>query len=170
MTITNNTPFVKTIKTAHFIFSSTVPFSLGEVLKNSFSGIEGIQEYMKVSVLPENVKIASGQKTGKSGAYWSHRITLDINEQNDTIRKQLNSYDNALVIICLEATNGHIYVYGNSDQPLSFTYKDVESTDNIQLIGHEIVVNGDTYGPSNTINTLDFYNPIALASWLATSL
>ncbi|TSE03390.1 hypothetical protein [Aquimarina algiphila] len=170
MKISNNNPFTKTIKTVHFLFSDSTPFSLSEVLKNSSSGLEFSEDYLKVSVLPENVRIASGQKEGKSGASWSHRIALHINEQNEEIRKMLDSYDNGLVIPCLETTGGTIHVYGNRNQPLSFSYKDVESLDNIQLIGHEIIVKGDTYHSYKVINTVDFYSPSRLASWLATSL
>lgn len=170
MKISNNNPFTKTIRTIHFLFSHKTPYSLGEVLKNSFSGVEISEDYLKISVLPENVKITSGQKTGKSGAYWSHRIVLNVNEQSEEIREMLDTYTNGLTIPCLETTADKVYIYGNSDQPLSFSYKDVESTDNIELIGHEITLKGDTYGSYKAINLSDFHSPEFLASWLATSL
>ncbi len=170
MKISNNNPFIKSIRTVHFLFSNNTPFSLSEALKNSSSGLEFSKEYLKVSVLPENVRISSGEKESTSGVSWSHKITLQINEQNEEIRKMLDSYDNGLVIPCLETTGDTIHVYGNRNQPLSFTYKDVESPDNIQLIGHEITVKGDTYHSCKLINTADFYSPSRLASWLASSL
>ncbi len=170
MNINNNNPFTKNIKNVHFLFKDEIPFSLREVLKNSFSGIDIVDTYLKISVLPDNVKIISEPKTTKSGFYWSHKISLNINEQNEVIRKTLDFYQNTLVVACLETTAETINIYGNKDQPLIFSYRDEENTDNIELIGHEITVKGDTYTSYKAIPASDFYSPTWLAAWLATPI
>lgn len=170
ISISNNHPSVKNIRYAHLFRSDRIPYSLSEVLKNSYNSFINSDDYIRVAVLPENVKPNASQKNSNSGSYWSNRITMDINEQSQLIRSQLDTYDNATVVCCLETRSGTVYIYGNSDQPLSMLYKDIESTNNMDLIGHQITLSGDTYNSPKIITTTDFYEPSRLASWLATPL
>lgn len=170
MKIFNTTPFVKHIKTAHFFRADTLPYSLSEVLRESYTSFISSDNYLRIEVLPENVKPNCSQKKSNSGVYWTHRISMDINYQSSELRALLNLYDNATVVCGLESWGGQVYLYGNSDQPLQMSYSDVDPANAMENIGHQITLSGDTYGSPKMITTFDFYSPIELASWLATPL
>jgi len=168
--ILNNSPKVKDIRFAHIIRANLLGYDLTAVLKNSYQSFVASDDYMRIAVLPDNVKPNSQSKNSSDGSYWSHSIKLDINEQSNEILEYLNRYNNFSVICCLETRDNEVYIYGNSNQPLNFLYKFSESTNNMDNIGYEISMTGDTYGSPKIITTTDFYKPVRLSSWLASPL
>lgn len=170
MKIFNEIPKIKTIKTVHFFDKNKVSFSLSDTLTKNNSGFKTPEPYLQVRAMPENVKINSGQKNDDSGAYWSHSISLEVNDQNNILSSMLNSYANKKIVCCVETTNDTVYIYGNVDQPLTFRYKDLEGTTLAQTIGYEISISGDTYSSCEIISIYDFYQMVVLASWLPITL
>lgn len=154
----------------HLFRTDELPYSLSEVLRNNYDGFITSDNYLQIIPIPENVKINSAQKNNRSGVYWTHKVTSETNYQSPELRDLLDQYDNGLVVCCIETRSDLVYLYGNSDQPLKMLYRDLDPTNPLDNIGHEIILEGETYNSPKIIPSTTFYSPNDLASWLASPL
>jgi hypothetical protein len=144
MEICNQSEFLKRIKKVHLLLPSDIIYSIAEVLNNTSIGITTSENTLTVKVLPENVSVNSRQTTVKEGARWNHKITFDVIPQEESILSILDKLSNKKVVVALESTDYRVFIYGNTDQPLTYTYKEINSKNQEGNIGYQISVSGAT--------------------------
>lgn len=144
MEICNTSEFLKRIKKAHLLLPSDIIYSLAEVLNNTSIGITQNENTLTVNVLPENVNVSSRQTTVREGVKWNHKITFDVVEQEEQVLSILDKLTNAKVVVALESTDYRVFIYGNTDQPLTYFYKEINSKNQEGNIGYQIILSGAT--------------------------
>lgn len=170
MEICNDLELFKRVKKAHILLPNEVVFSLSETIRDIPYGLSVTDNSLSITLLPENGKIDSKQKESKAGVYWSHKISFNAVSQSNTILKILDKYTSKNIVLALELKDKRVFVYGNSDQPLKYIFKEINSTNQEGLIGYEITVSGNTTAKPQITTLENFEHEPFLASWLSHDL
>lgn len=97
-----------------------------------------------VKVLAEDIDYPSSSKLNDSGQIFDYKIKVDIQNQHHTTQKHLLSFVNKKVIIVLDHPSGQVII-GCNEQPLRFSYSEINTTSPSLNNAYRIDCSGSTY-------------------------
>ena len=170
MDFCNNNEVFKNVKKAHIFLQQAQQYGLSESLRNVNHALTPDEKDTVVKMLPETTKLDVKQTIHKSGTYWKNKISITITEFSTSFKNELNSYTDKKIVLALELYDERVFIYGNNDQPLDISYKELNPIKNDGVFGYEITISGSTTTEPKETTLADFnYNPF-LGSWLTHNL
>jgi len=106
-------------------------------------------------LLPENIRVSGQTKIGASGSLFPVNISFTQTPQDKSILELLKNYNNKLVVVLVKK-RGSSHLYGTSQQPLTFTFDELNSNNHSTIKGYSIKINGTGYGNSKLFESIDF--------------
>ncbi|EKF56220.1 hypothetical protein I215_01818 [Galbibacter marinus] len=106
-------------------------------------------------LLPENIRVTGQTKIGDTGSLFPVSITFTQTPQNKSILELLQKYNNGLVVVLVKK-RGSSFLYGTTDQPLIFTFDELNSNNHSTVKGYSIKINGSGYGNSKNFEDIQF--------------
>lgn len=112
-----------------------------------------------INLLPENLSIQDGTRTGDEGKGYQVSIGFTLTPQDKNLQGLLEQYNNEEVVVLLDKV-GDTYVYGTTNNPLKMIYSSLHSNTGSGTKGYQIQIKGNTLGaPKMLENTeLTIYN------------
>lgn len=106
-------------------------------------------------LLPENIRVSGQTKITSSGSLFPVNISFTQTPQDKSILELLQTYNNKLVVVLVKK-RGSSYLYGTSEQPLTFTFDELNSNNHSTIKGYSIKINGSGYGHSKLFESIEF--------------
>lgn len=170
MEFNNNTEALKDYKKAHIFLLDSLVFGLSESIRNLNHAVTPDDNTLVIRTIPQSTKATCNYSDKAPGAFWKNRIVILATDNTVSFKEQLKKYFRKKVVVALELHDGRVFIYGNTDQPLTFYYKSLNPTNPEDNFGYEIDIKGNTFSSEKetTIEDLNF-NPF-LSQNLATDL
>jgi hypothetical protein len=152
----NTTEKIKNVKEAHIYLLENVIFGRTESLKNLSHSITPDESAMVITAIPETTKVSVSSAVNKSGPYYKNKITLIGTDSTKEFNNQLKIHLHEKVVLALVLHDERVFIYNNSDEPLTFSYKELNPTKPDGDFGFEITLNGDTTNERKEMTLSDF--------------
>lgn len=94
----------------------------------------------KFRITPGDASISFSQKQSKSGIYWDFSFSFDLFPNSVSNFHTLNRFTNKKVVLLI-GTSTYIYMIGSKDQPLHYSFREVDA-------GFKISFSGRMYFPA----------------------
>lgn len=106
-------------------------------------------------LLPENIRPTGQTRIGSNGMVFPVSIAFTQTPQDKSILELLESYNNQLVI-ALVKKRGSSFLYGTSEQPLLFSFDELNSNNHQTIKGYSVSIEGSGYGHSKIFEDIQF--------------
>ncbi|CAL2105497.1 conserved hypothetical protein [Tenacibaculum sp. 190524A02b] len=168
MNYCNNNEKVKIVKKIYIYQKNQLQFGLTESLKKQTLSVTSDISSVVIMVIPETVNIDVKSNIHKSGKYWSNIISVNVLDTN--FSTTLEDLRDKKVVVAVELFDGRIFIYGNNNQPLTFSYKELNASASQGDFGYKLNFKGKTTTAPRETNFDDFNSSYFLSSWIAHDL
>lgn len=127
---------------------------------------------MLIRFLPEKFSLASRTVIQNGNKTFKYSFSLPLVPQDANIQNLLETYNNKEVVAFI-TRHSHSILYGTQEQPLLFTYDDLNANTVTGLKGYDLSMAGDGYGAAKLFAGKESEFPVinrGLAFQLAGSL
>ena len=88
--------------------------------------IEASADTIDVLPIPEKFMVNATPNKTKAGTSYNINISIDFSDQTPELDNYLDSYKNKMVIVLGVDTNNKTKVFGSKNQPLNFSYQEIQ--------------------------------------------
>lgn len=125
------------------------------LVEDMITNLPDTSQVFLANLLFNNIKVSHGTKVNADGKLFATDVSFVLTPQDKNLQALLDQYNNQEVIILVSKRNTS-HLYGTSDQPLLFTYNELNSPLPNVLKGYTVQMSGDGFGSSKLFEEVDF--------------
>ena len=128
---------------------------LQEVFSNLLEAVDGFD----MELLPDNVNVTHAAINGPNGSRYNTSASFFVSPQEEETKALMEQFLNNEVVVLIHK-NTKVHIYGTKEQPLLFSYSEVNGNSPGTLKGYTVSVSGSTtagalYMPSTDFNIIN---------------
>lgn len=156
---TGNEHLIDTFHKVSIIEASQLPkfshLSTDDFILNILENIPDDYQVLLADLLPESISVRNPIKVNSSGTTNKTSISFVLTPQDKNLQALLNTYQNQEVVILVSKRNT-THLYGTANQPLLFTFSELNNPKPNGLKGYTVSISGEGYGDTKIFENIIF--------------
>lgn len=101
-----------------------------------------------INLLPDNIKVSSGESYGNGGMVYKHNVSLTIVEPEQYAIDKMAELAGKDLVVRATGSNGLIMVMGYDEQPMKLSYKEIHPAEANKFPYLSVKISGKTMLPA----------------------